>query len=98
MKLSHLSSEFLKYMVKSYSGDHKRMFSFNTFKEMHPDLDDEFISDALYLLQNDGLVIVHSADNVAYMTTLLPNAVRDIEEDTFIKKGYLFLKEIKSFL
>lgn len=98
MKLSHLSSEFLKYMAKTYSETHKKSFSFNSFKALHPELDDDFISDALYLLQHDGLAKVFPADNLAYNTVLLPNAVRDIEEDTLIRKGYILLKEIRSFL
>ena len=98
MKLSHLSSEFLKYMVESYSETHKCTFSFKLFKDLHPEQDDDFISDALYLLQHDGLVKVFSADNVAYMTTLLPNAIRDVEDDTLLKKGYILLKEIRAFL
>ena len=98
MKLSHLASENLRFMVKSYSENHNKRFSFNTFKALHPELDNDFISDSLYLLQHDGLVKVYPADNVAYNTVLLPNAVRDIEEDTFLKKGYILLKEIRSFL
>ena len=98
MKLSKLSNDLLRYMAKVYSDTHKRTFAFSTFKDLYPDLDDSFISDALYLLENDGFVSVFSADDVAYSTTLLPSAIRDVEEDTFIKKGYHVLKEIRSWL
>ncbi|HIR00502.1 MAG TPA: lactate permease [Candidatus Scybalocola faecavium] len=97
MKLSKLSNDLLRYMAKSYTDDHNKIFDFSTFKDLYPDLDDSFISDALYLLEHDGFVSVFPADNVAYMTTLLPSAIRDVEEDTFIKKGYAALKEIRSW-
>lgn len=84
-------------MAKKYAEDHERIFAFSTFKALYPDLDDAFISDALYLLEHDGFVSVFPADNVAYTTTLHPSAIRDVEEDTFVKKGYTVLKEIRSW-
>lgn len=98
MKLTKLANELLKYMVKTYSDTHQRCFMFDTFKSMYSELDDDFISDALYLLEDDGFVSVLSAENVAYYTTLLPNAIRTVEEDTLIKKGYDVLKEIRTLL
>ena len=38
------------------------------------------------------------ADDVAYETTLLPNAICSVEEDTLLRKGYSFIKEIRSWL
>lgn len=98
MKLIKLSDELLKFMVKSYHSTHKRVFTFPTFKELYPEFDDAFISDALYLLKDDGFVAVLSANNVAHTTTLLPSAIRNVEENTFIKRGYESLKEIRSWL
>lgn len=97
MKLTALANEYLKFMAKSYSETHKRTFSFQQFKELHPELDNRFISDALYLLESDALVSVFPADNVAYLTTLLPTAIRQYEENTLLKKGYTCIKEIASW-
>lgn len=79
MKLNKLKSEFLKYMVKSYAEDHNRVFMFETFKNLYPELDNDFISDALYALKADGFVSVFPADDVAYETTLFPNAICAVE-------------------
>lgn len=73
MKLNSLKSEFLKYMIKSYAKDHKRVFAFESFKYLYPELDDDFISDALFALDEDGFVHVYKADDIAYEATLLPN-------------------------
>lgn len=98
MKLTELSSEYLKFMVKTYSDTHKKVFQFDQFKELHPNLDIPFMSDALYLLKKDGFVQIRSFDNVPYWVHLDVNAIRDAEENTLIKKGYAIAKEIKSWL
>ncbi len=98
MKLNNLKSEFLKYMVKSYAKNHVRIFTFESFKSLYPELDDDFISDALFALDEDGFVHVFNADDVAYEATLLPNAICSVEEDTLLRKGYSFIKEIRSWI
>lgn len=98
VKLNSLKSEFLKYMMKSYAKDHERIFTFESFKSLYPELDDDFISDALFTLDEDGFVHVYKADDIAYETTLLPNAICSVEEDTLLRKGYSFIKEIRSWL
>ena len=98
MKLSKLSGEFLKYMVRSYRENHERVFDFNVFKNLHPELDDDFISNALTLLNDDGFASVAFFDGVAYVTTLNVSSVRNAEENTLLKKGYEFAKEIKSWI
>ena len=37
-----------------------------------------------------GFVHVFKADDVAYETTLLPNAICSVEEDTLLRKRLLF--------
>ena len=98
MKLTDLSSEYLKFMVKTYSDTHKNVFQFEQFKELHPNLDIPFMSDAIYLLEKDGFVAISSYDNVPYFVRLDVSAIRDTEENTLIKKGYAIAKEIKSWL
>lgn len=50
------------------------------------------------VLDHDGLVSVFIADAIAYITTLHPAAIRDCEENTMLKKGYQYIKEIKSLI
>lgn len=97
MKLADLSNDLLRYMAKQYKLNRQKYFTFETFKTMYPDLDDDFISDALYLLRSDGLVSIQSAENVANTTFLNVRAIRSVEEDTLIKKGYHAIKEIRSW-
>lgn len=98
MKLTQLSNEYLKYMVKEYSENHKRLFGWSEIKKLFPNEDDEFICDAFRKLSHDGLVNNFWADNVVYSTELLVNAISEAEENTNLKKTYEFLKEIRSWL
>ncbi len=98
MKIVSLSEKILKYMVKEFISANTDTFFFSDIKEKFPGYTDEYLSDALYLLQNDGFTAVRSADDVAYISTLLPDGIRNCEENTLLKKGYGLLKEIKTLL
>ena len=74
------------------------MFSFETFKELYQNETDDFISKALYRLRDEDLVSVYAADNVAYNTVLLPQGIAYCEENNFLKTGYKFAKEARSWL
>lgn len=96
MKMIKLSEKILKFMVTQYKNKGTECFSFNSLKSAFPDNSDDFLSKAIYLLQDDGFVRVMSADNVAYLSTLLPKGIRHCEENTILKKWYAVLKEIKT--
>ena len=98
MKLQAMANKSLKAMVKSYSDDGKSDFDIEYFRQLFPDESDEKISDALYVLRDDGFVTVFRADGIAYTTSLVPSGIRDCQESTLLKRGYQCLKEIKSLI
>lgn len=98
MKLQKIADNALKAMVESYHKSEQDRFSMDFFTSLFPEETEKHISDALNVLDHDGLASVFIADAIAYMTTLLPTAIRDCEENTLIKKGYLCIKEIKSLI
>ena len=85
-------------MVTDYKENSNETFNFETFRNLYPEETDDFISKALYLLEQDNMVSVLSADDVAYNTALKPLAIVNVEENTLFKKGYTVIKEIKSLL
>lgn len=97
MKLKSLSGKLLKLISKEYKDNKSTDFSFNFFKSHFPDVDDDTLSNALYLLQNEGFITIMPADNVAYISMLNYNNIHNIEEDTLLKKGYEWAKEIRSW-
>lgn len=98
MKMVSLSEKILKYMVKEFTSNNICLFSFEKIKEQFPYYSDDYLSNAIYLLENDGFIQVRYGDDVAYISILLPDGIRNCEEKTLLKKGYSLLKEIKTLL
>lgn len=98
MTLATLSADLLKYMVKSYINNGTTDYSFDVLKEAFSDCTDDNLTKAIRLLSTDGFVSVFEADNIAYCTTLLPNGIRNFQDNTKLKKAYSFLKELRTLL
>lgn len=98
MKLTKLSEKILKYMVSEYYKTNIDHFKFDKLKSKFPTYSDDFISKAIYLLKNEEFVNVISADNVAYLTILLPTGIQHIDHNTFFKKIINWLKEVKNLI
>lgn len=98
MKINKLSSMFLKSMVKDFSETGKDFFYYEYFISITPDEKEHFIIKALYKLQSDNFVKILDADNIPYETFLLINGIVEIQENTFIKKGYSYFKEIMDLI
>lgn len=79
MKLSELANQLLRHMAKSYADTHKRSFFLSDFQELYPDLEKEFISDALRLLKGDGFVDTFGADGTVYCCWLTDAAIAKME-------------------
>lgn len=94
MKLQTLALRSLKAMAKSYKQSGRQLFDLNFFTEHFPKESAESISIALYLLEKDRFVSIQSGDGLAYMTTLSPDGIRKSQENTILKMGYLFFKEL----
>jgi len=81
-----------------YKENGRETFDFETFENHFSDVKQALLNKALYNLQSDGLISIFPADNVAYHSTLLPQAIIEVEENTMLKKGYTIFKEIRSLL
>lgn len=98
MKISKLSKKILKYMVEEYVSSNIEWFSFDTIKTKFSEQSDEHLNNAIYYLQDNKFVSVISADDVAYMTKLLPYGICHHQEDTILKRCYSVLKELRNLL
>lgn len=98
MKIQKIANKALSEMVKSYSKSGKESFSIEYFKQFFPDESEDYISKGLFLLESDNLASVYAVDGIAYMTLLTPQGIRNCQEDTLFKKGYLCIKEIRQLI
>lgn len=93
MKLQKIADNALKAMVMSYHESERDRFDMDFFLSLFPEETEKHISDALMVLDHDGLVSVFIADAIAYITTLHPAAIRDCEENTMLKRDISILRK-----
>lgn len=98
MKIIHLSQKLLKYMASEYKNTFAETFDFDILQAQFPDVPRELLNQSLIALRKDGLVDIFFADDIAYTTFLNVDGIREIEENTLLKKGYDLIKEIRSLL
>jgi len=98
MKITELSNEFLKYMIKEYSSNQKDFFDWDTLSDLYPTESDKIKSDALCKLYNDGMVNLKWYDNLPKLIALNIDAIIAAEQDTTLNKIYRFLKEVREWL
>lgn len=98
MKTTDLANKLLKYMVSKYHKAEKTVFYFDEFKQQFPKCSVTQLNQALYMLEAESCVSVMPADNVAYLTTLLPTGISQCEHNTKGAKFYRFLVELWNVL
>ena len=98
MKINKLASVYLKSMVKDFSKTGKYDFSYNYFLNLDTTIEKHWVNLALYKLKKDKFVNILDADNIPYTTILLVDGIVDIQENTFLAKGYRYFKEIMDLI
>jgi len=98
MKITKLAEKILLMMVKEYKNSEKETFTFDNFETCFSNEMQDHLIKSIYLLKSDGFVNVLDADDKPSFTTLLPSAIRQVEEDTLLKKGYSLVKQIKDLI
>lgn len=85
-------------MVDDFHKTGNDTFSLSIFFKAFSNIKEFEIVNALYLLHDDGLISISSYDNKPQIIFLSVKSIATLEQDTLIKKGYEFIKEIKSIL
>lgn len=63
-----------------------------------PDVPEHILYAAIRMLGIDGLLSVSNSNNKPDQFALNVSAIQQCDEDTMLKKGYEFIKEIRSWL
>ena len=98
MKITKLADKLLLWFVKELKDSGKQFFDFDYIQQAFQDYPEESLIQAIYLLKNDGFVNTLNADDMPSITTVLPTAIRQVEENTLLKKGYNLAKQIKDLI
>lgn len=98
MERIKLAEKLLKYMVAENKAKDRECFKVEELKSLFLNHDFAHIGNALSLLKNDGFILLQTAKSDPSTAVLRSAAIRHIEEDTVIEKGYSIIKEIKDML
>jgi len=98
MKMSQLADKILHDMVKDFIDTGNEFSSGTELLKQYPNEKEHIVFGAIALLESDGFVEVDYSDDAPQEMSLNMEAVRKCDEETFIKKGYALLKEIRSWL
>ena len=98
MNLQKIADQSLKSMVNDYHQSGRETFGNDYFVELFPNEHPKHINNALQILKDDGLIKLFFADDIPYLIALIPSGIRAHEENTWIKKGYQCIKEIRQLL
>lgn len=81
-------------MVSEYCNTGNDIFKFGTIVKEFPKCNTTELTLALSCLADDSLLITRYYDNQLSFVILNVKAISVVEENTLIKKGYSFVKEI----
>jgi len=98
VKFSKQRDLLLKKLVKHYSITGVKDHDAESLMLLSPGLTYDHLEDLCISLQKDGLVHIDFADDEIYLLVLDVQALRQIDEQSWIRKGYQVAKEIREWL
>lgn len=98
MKITKLADKLLFWFVKEFEDSGREFFDFVYIQQAFQNHPEQSLIQAIYLLSGDGLIKTIDADDIPSTTILLPAAIRQVEENSFLKKGYKLAKQIKDLI
>lgn len=97
MKIVKIADQIIKSMCREFVETGNEFSSGEAIACQFPDEPRHIIFAAVRMLNKDGLLSVSYADDEPNNIALNVSAVRQCEENTMLKKGYNFVKEIRSW-
>lgn len=98
MKPTKIADKIVVSMYRDFISSGNTLSNASYFLSQFPDEPESHVYTAIRILGADGLLSVSYADNQPDNIALCVQAIRQCDENTLIKKGYQFLKEIHSWL
>lgn len=97
MKITAIADKIMTHLVKEVVDTGHDSSSLDALAEEFPDIPRHQLILAVNLLRSDKLLTVHDVDDEPQYLFVNPAAIRLADENTLIKKGYAFLKEVRQW-
>ena len=97
MKPSKIADKIVKSMYCDFIKTGNELSTADVFVSMFHDEPPHIVYAAIRMLSADGLLSVSYADNEPYHIALNVSAIQQSDENTLLKKGYSFVKEIRDW-
>ena len=98
MKFSKQRDQLLKKLVKHYSKTGVKDHDAESLMLLSPGLTYDQLENLCISLHKDGLVHIDFADDVIYLLVLDVQALRQVNEQSWVQKGYKVAKEIREWI
>lgn len=98
MKITAIADKIMIRMVKEVIGTGNEYCTLDALCEAYPDVPRHQIILAINLLRDDQLLFVQDSDDEPNDLCISISAVRKAHDNTLLKKGYMFLKEVRQWI
>lgn len=97
MKTSKIADKIVKAMYRDFVETGNESSTADTFVSMFSDEPAHIVYVAIRMLSADGFLSVSYSDNEPDNLFLNVSSIHECDENTALKKGYSFVKEIRSW-
>lgn len=98
MKTSKIADKIIKIMYRDFVETGNIFSCGDEIVSQFPDEPRHIVFSAIKMLGTDGFLNVSYADDEPNNIALNTSAIQQCDENTMLKKGYAFVKEIRSWI
>lgn len=97
MKITSIADKLMRFMARKVVDTGHDYFDLDSLAEEFPSIPRHQIILAIEMLRSDGMLSARYYDDEPSIIKLNVNSIRNKEEDTLVKKGYTFVKEVRQW-
>ena len=98
MKAVKIADKIMIFLVKQFVETGHEYTSLDILCDLFPDEPRHMVVAAINMLRDDDLLEAQDSDDEPNAICLCIASVKKVEENTVIRKGYAFLKEVRQLL
>lgn len=98
MKTTKIANKIIAFMYRDFMETGNEFSCADKLVSLFPDEPPHLLYAAIRLLDSDGLLSVSYCDDEPSEIALNVQTIRQCDEETMLKKGYDFVKELRSWI